>query len=1780
MAQSTVTASLPIASTSPSANPQTPEITPLPSGAQVPPVSSTTAAAAPEVNISTEAVSPLYSMLVPPQTPQAAAGDELLKFMEERKILFYSKDRWNRMRDDLEHGRKPGEAKAPAPTTTIISSTITAPTAAPLPPGLSVDLPYESQLSISGRKLIGVNLKSTIYDQPEAGRRVNSTSFDMAQELQVRIKGRVGKKINVNVDFDDTKDDKRDISVVYKGDPEEVVQEAAFGDINMTLPSTEFVGYSRQLFGVKLDTRYKKLRTQGFFSRTKGLSEVKRFTGNTSFNRVTIADTNYIRMKYYSIGATAGSIIVGSVRVYQDDIRNDNNTKVIISTTTNPTLAALNNPASTSQGNFDLLVAGQDYTVDYQTGILTFRNTLGTNYIIAVDYQLSDGTFLSQTGTPGPKIIKDANNTVGITTELRTFYSLGNIKIIRDNGRGNFILKVQDLNGNTPATLEPGGLPVPTYSNNLTVDFENGIFYFNPPTSLPFPPDVYTLATHRYNFLSEYRYRIKIVTLRAGIVPQSERVTIAGKIMKRDEDYFIDYDAGIVTFLHEENINEDTVIEISYDYAPFGGGGASTLVGARSELSLTNNIFVGATYIYDFAARTQTVPDIRTAPTSLWVGEVDSKVQNVKVPLTSLTVSVSGEVAMSERDPNIMGKAIVESMEGIRQEDSASLFADQWQYSANPAVPAPAPRYNANDISWSNFELPRKEINPRLDTTTDDRQQVLQINYNLTRSNELSIVQPLSTSGIDYSKKLYLEMWVKGDNNGEGLAVSYGTFNEDADGSGVIQTEDTDRNGILGPNEDIGWAFHNPDGTVTRFGANNGKLDTEDLNGNGFLDTFDTPAAPGPYGPASGRSVIDDQGFSHQSIDWNDWRFIRIPLTITNAEDWKNIRQVRLTLSGSGVGSIIVGGITIVGNKWDTFGENSAIGSTVTVSAISNENAGYVSLIGNKTYDDLYNDEDTNNENKVEQALRLNYLVPPATATVLGAKLVYSRVYDFSAYGALKFFVFVSSEASIGDTLVFQAGGNDQNYFEYSMPLPADWLGRWQLVTINQTGNSSRADHWVAVDPRATVSIAGAPSLQNISQIKVGVRSAVSAGFKSGEIWINEIHVADSLKKAGSASRLNVDFAWPGWGRVGGATFGGSRKEVSRNFETFSGGIYNRDYLEDSGYLGFKGFNVAGLTLIPFNTRLTRTRTTTPSVVQNQSDLLSILDEGRVTNYSGTGETTLNLGRYFPQLTGRYTRALTDTRQIQRLEDRDSFSGTLNYDNPIKFIFFPTNFNGSYSMTNSYFKIYPSTTIEDSDGYLDLGTANKYLEITDYHTLEMTETWGLKTPFQITQLLSIIPNYNLTTVKEKNKDFTVEQRYPKSLNQNVGASSSLKLFTWFQPNFNYSINTRENYNLNIDTQTQPQVNPAKTKYIERNSSGEMTWNVQVRDLVKNRYVQSLGITSSYRIQDSDSYDNVESTFNPVGASFDKLWIRDNPLKDPLTQGTTGYIVKSIVRKDDVRVAGRYNPFEAFVIGGRLAPLRTLSANFTYTGSEEHSLITGTQKDIYTTVWPDLILGLNQWERMVSLENWISDSQLNLRHQKKTVDTIKVDTAESLTYGTDLRCSVKKKVDVSLSFNTTSSKDHEFTRNITVSEAQSTSWSGQGGFLLGLWRFTVRYDNAQSWTKDSVGALTAQAISNGVTALVNSDMSFPKGLPLPFTRRTIPMTNRLIFNSTVKYITKSSVVNLSDNTDNYGLTSSAEYEVSKNFRLSFGLGYNRYIYRDDAKQNYTSLEASSRLTIQF
>ncbi|MBN1621348.1 MAG: hypothetical protein JW871_02010, partial [Endomicrobiales bacterium] len=964
---------------------------------EIPEVSTTTTPSEPEVE----------KPLAPPQITYKA-GAEFLRFLEEKDVLYFTRERWEDLRRSIEEG-------VPLEEEGVVVSTVSRPAPPPLPPGLAVELPYESQLSISGRKTIGVSFKSIIYEKEEDQKRQNQTTFDMAQELQVRIKGRVGRKINVNVDFDDTTADKRDISIVYKGDPDEIVQEAAFGDITMTLPSTEFVGYSRQLFGIKVHTKYRGLKSWGFFSRTKGLSEIKRFEGTTKLESKTIYDYAYIDRKYYLIQFGNDVIKSGTVRVYVDDRNpNNNNINTSTATTVQTKIDSLTTLGAVHTGDFDLLTVGKDYTVDYNYGFIQFRYPITKNYVVAVDYEKEDGTLLSSDNGRW-KIIKDENNRAGITRVLKTFYNLGHVKIMRDLGHGNFILRVQDLDNVIPVEIE-GGKPTPEYSNTNTyskdttprirVDFDSGIFYITAPDGnlnvQPFHNVLYSgsyeqaVRNHKYNIFAEYRYRIKEYPLRPGIVPQSERVVLDGQTLQRDIDYFIDYDIGQVIFYDEEKITENSVIEISYDYAPFGAAAGSTLVGTRSELSLTDNIFVGGSFIYDFAAQSLTTPDIRTTPSSLMVWETDSRLQDIEIPYTPLSLTLGGEYAQSKQNPNIMNKAIIESMEGVKEEENITLFHESWQPGRNPT----GEQYYKQDITWTSAEVSRTDINPALDLETDEKQQVLSINYNLSRSEQLSMVQKISNVGIDYSDKLFLEMWINGDANNEKLIVAYGSFNEDADGDGELDTEDKNpKDGTLNSGEDIGWDFNDPDNEVRNKINVESKIDTEDLDNDGELDS-DASNNPTPY-------EID--------INWKGWQYVKIPLEIQSYsyQDWSGIKQIRLTIEKTGTSdtsntdhTLQIGAISLVSNRWEPAGTYVDV-SSLTISGINNEDDEEYAkkdIRKNNHYMDLYEIDDTDSITGREQALSLRYSIATTSTTEIAAKLLYKgRNYDFSNYRQFKF---------------------------------------------------------------------------------------------------------------------------------------------------------------------------------------------------------------------------------------------------------------------------------------------------------------------------------------------------------------------------------------------------------------------------------------------------------------------------------------------------------------------------------------------------------------------------------------------------------------------------------------------------------------------------------------------------------------------------------------------------------------------------------------------------------
>lgn len=1637
-------------------------------------------------------------------------------------------------------------------------------------------MPFDSKLQLSGRKLIGVNYSGVIYDNEESGKRANSSDFSMEQELQMKIKGSVGDRLELNVDFDDTQDDKKDIYILYKGKGNEFVREAAFGDIQVDLPSTEFSGYSKELFGAKVDTQYKGLNTKAFFSKTKGYSESKQFKGSSKMEKKIIPDTSYIKYKYYSIVKdTTKTIKNNTAKVYLDKIKTTVSDYVVI--TKDVDLRYMKDLSHEPyNGNFIKLTAGTDFTIDYTTGILTFKNTLSSEYVVAIDYQYTDGTWLSDETSGNPQIIKDTNNTDLLSTEVHTFYSLGNYQIAKYNGRDNFILEIRDLNDTVPSVIDntggyPPTKPVPKFPNvdgydaNIIVDYENGVFNLQPITGKPLHDDLYTTNTHQYNFVAQYEYKIKIFNLRTGIVPMSEKVVANGKTLRINEDYMLDYDVGILTILKDEFLTNDTVIDVSYDYSPLGGASAgSTLVGVRSQYDFTNNISLGGSFIYEFAAEDTKLPDIYSTPSSTLVGEVDAKIKDVKIT-DNLKVSASAEYAMSKYIQNTAGKAIIESMESAKQEDNFSLIDDNWFYAATPNYA----KYDVNAITWRNYDIEKKEIDKNLEIISGEKQQVMDINYNLLNCDYAAIAQKVSAAGYDFSNKLYLEIWIKANFSQIKVQLDLASsINEDSDQNLVLDTEDKNGDGIISPWEDIGRDFTNKTGGVAKIGANNGKLDTEDLNGNNLLDMYETNIS---------NFVIGD-GTYGEDITKTSWQRVQIPLDIADKEKWKNIRIARLTIIGSGytgTGKLTIGKISVVGNKW-TKEQKSDFSSTSEIYSIGRDNPKYVSLLTNPYYRDLYDiDGDSKRD---EQALAIDYN-SSMSGDEFFAKATYSSGFDISNYEKFKFFLYIEETTAVSpneSNFIMRVGGDEKNYYQYSVPITDDMKGKWMVIEVKQPGYGANA-RWDENDPKITKE--GAPSLQKIAFIEAGIKTN---GADIGEIWINEIHVTDSKSKDGNAWKADLNINWNGKGRIGALNVDFHRKGIDKDFETFAPGTYDRDLLEDSVNIAFKGVDVAGTQVLPVNASLIKTKTVTPLALQNTSDQVSVLDEGKVVSYTGNVNTVLSAGTDLPKVTLEYNRFIKDTQNIERLEDKETVSANMVYLNPIEFEFLPTSLVGDYKISNSAYKVYPTERIEDTNAFLDLGTMRKYMDVEDFLTLEKSETWGLKAPFSFYDKVIFSPAYVLTKVNEKNKEYFQNEEifYDKSLNQDIGASLNFKVAKWFQPNIIYSLSTVETYDLTYSSSTINKVYPGQKKAIDRLGTTEFTWNLQAKDIVNSKYLKSLTFTTSYRMQDSDSYNNVDKDFSSIGIATDKLWIRDNPLKEiQPVYSTSSYTVKTILKRDDRRVIGRYNPFEAFNLKGKLLPIKTMTMSFTFTDGEESSYNTGTTKDSYTKTWPDILIGMSRFEKLFG-SSWMSDTQLNLKYNKKTTTVTGFSYGDSVMFGGDYKLKVIKKYDLLFSADITSTQEYDTEQDILKQEGQITNWAMQIATNIKQWRFSLRYDNSQNWTKNSKGKLATQVFSNALNGQATADLLFPKGIKLPLIGN-IPLRNRLLFESNVFYNNQSSAVDVeAANYQNFGFMLSADYEISKNFRLALGTNLSRYLYTYVSEQNYTNIEFTSKLTIQF
>ena len=954
------------------------------------------------------------------------------------------------------------------------------------------ELPAESEIKISGRKLVSIGYSRQKYPESYSyGEDDTSGNVEMEQELQVQVEGVVSRKTHINIDYDDTRENesRNKISVVYQGDEDEFVQEAAFGDIVLSVPSTEFLSYSssRSVFGGKLDVKKGPFKFLTIASREKGKTQKDVFTGGKEFTVNRINDTNYAGRKYFTVNAD-GLYIGEGIDVEEHDKENNfnnyffnNDRNIMINDSVDPPQPYLEVFTYTAgydhgEGNYYSITAyryddskslqggsepekkiesdfisseyfkklqpGVDYTLDVNSGIITFTSSRGQYEYLAVAYKIADdnGNYLYSIGYNGDdvdygslKLIKDDKAGGNLQYyEFHNRYFLG----ATDIDRRNFVLKLFDTNNSE--TNNEGERYMVLYgldaNNDLrldegVIDYDSGILIF--PMIVPFDydgnnkvegPDAYEPdQEHEMYIYVEYEAIRNVYILRPNIIPGSEEVRVNGILLVRDQDYIIEYDSGYLEFLTDLIYEPDARIDITYEYSPFFAESSKVLAGVRGEIGLGEDSNVGVTYLGEWASKPRhgEIPSIDNAPTTQNILDTNLRLYYHPEFMTNMidglplieteypsTLSIEAEVARSFLNPNVVGTANVDDMEGTKIAPGFPMRYEAWQPSSPPGNQLVYNEKNRVLLSQSEFNIEQSEINSDF---TDDFTYVLVLG-NLPKNpfeGEFperwgGICRNISVHGMDYIEKeyKYLEMMVWFPNNMDGLFhVDLGEISEDADSDSILDTEDTGPgekgDGRLQQSEDVGWEFDNskavppfePGNDYALIGAKNGFLDTEDFDFDGNLDTIqnyfeytvDIGEVTAGYGNEKGPEYVTDY------MNWYEngrWVSIRIPLELENESREENygnpdptaIKHIRIWVEAEDEGDfstsdqIWLASLAVVGNRWEEAVVDPATGL----------NDALIEVISNKTdseYIPLREEYDERGYLKQESSLALKYVV-------------------------------------------------------------------------------------------------------------------------------------------------------------------------------------------------------------------------------------------------------------------------------------------------------------------------------------------------------------------------------------------------------------------------------------------------------------------------------------------------------------------------------------------------------------------------------------------------------------------------------------------------------------------------------------------------------------------------------------------------------------------------------------------------------------------------------------
>ncbi|MCD6502408.1 cell surface protein SprA, partial [bacterium] len=738
-------------------------------------------------------------------------------------------------------------------------------------------------------------------------------------------------------------------------------------------------------------------------------------------------------------------------------------------------------------------------------------------------------------------------------------------------------------------------------------DIEEGQLSFGPNT--PRNEAMYSsVSSSDINMDHKYVIRVKTGSRqnpmnlgKFNIIEGSETVKLGGRKLQRGVDYRMDYQIGQITFLTDEALNPNIDLNIDFDYEPFFMPEQKALLGARAEYRFGENSWLGGTALYKSTTSAERRPHIGREPSQSFIWDTDLNLDYDVPILTTLVdalplvhsdrpskIVFTAEVAQISGNPNTKNEAYIDDFEGAQNSFNLEVRRTIWHLSSAPQGKT---QENRGRLIWFNpyDKVAVKEIWPNKEVATEDsKTNVLVLSIKDTSgvygTEAWGGVMRYVPSGYqDQSKAMFLDVWVRGEVGR--LNFDFGSIDEDVNGNDELNSEDNPingiRDGILTTDEDVGidglpdslepgfngsndpngdnwdWDPDNPNdyshinGTEgnARDPEGGNKPDTEDLNGNDFLDRyhnyyeFSIDLSSDEFEVPGTRSYIEGSD--------EKWRLYRIPIqdsTFTLVPDgkvhrrvevgspnWQQTKYIRIWVDNvEDSAQVWIAQMELVSNKWEK--ESSDLEVTT---KNTHEDADYISppnVTGERSV--------TTGIMSQEQSLVLIYKDVLGGDTLLCNRTTLSSDHmDLTLYKRLEMWVYLNGDVSDDSVMfVFRMGRDQNNMYEFRTYLHPGWDESNKVVmdfpvitafkdqiftSLADSISSNDMSRVMDLGNGSYYAVRGSPTLTDIRYFEMGVVNPYQYRPISGEIWCDELKVTDVRKEPGWAERssFSINFA-------------------------------------------------------------------------------------------------------------------------------------------------------------------------------------------------------------------------------------------------------------------------------------------------------------------------------------------------------------------------------------------------------------------------------------------------------------------------------------------------------------------------------------------------------------------------------------------------------------------------------------------------------------------------------